>query len=304
MWNVTSVVSACIRGAPQMVFASLVLRSAGRLTPPPKKRQFKREWLLTRSWLRYDATRDKMWCLACQQHPQLGHSFPFVQGTTNFMLCSLKYHQRVGSHAVSLALWQSGGRVTSVIQTLPSHVLQGILALFKTVYSMAHRSCPLSHLEGDAELVSLNGGTILPSYRSPPSGRDVLRFISHPFRFSKGLVINESSFFSIASDSCTDRAFKREELCYVHAVVDGAMATNFFVSSFSTVWMGLVWFKANVVGLSASSATYRRRSQGMMWWCHITHPVTDVSWPLRPPSAPRFFTLIAGVLLRQMPCAV
>ena len=60
--------------------------------------------------------------------------------------------------------------------------------------------------------MSLTGGTILPSYRSPPSGREVLRFISHPFRISQGLVIKESSFFSIASDLCMDRAPKKEEL--------------------------------------------------------------------------------------------
>ena len=84
MWNVTSVISACIHGAPQMVFAPPVLRGTGRLTPLPKKRQFKTEWLLTRSWLRYDASRGKMWCIACQQYPQLGHSIPFVQGTSKY----------------------------------------------------------------------------------------------------------------------------------------------------------------------------------------------------------------------------
>ena len=52
--------------------------------PLPKKRQFKTEWLLTRSWLRYDASKDKMWCIACQQYPQLGHSVPFVQGTSKY----------------------------------------------------------------------------------------------------------------------------------------------------------------------------------------------------------------------------
>ena len=51
-----------------------------------------------------------MWC---QQYPQLGHSVPFVQGTSNFMLCSLKYHQRSGTRCVSFALWQSVGRLTS-----------------------------------------------------------------------------------------------------------------------------------------------------------------------------------------------
>ena len=65
--------------------------------PSPKKLQFKREWLITCSWLRYDATRDKMWCIACQQYPQLGHFVPLVQGTSRFMLCYLKYHQRSGA---------------------------------------------------------------------------------------------------------------------------------------------------------------------------------------------------------------
>ena len=91
-----------------------------------------------------------------------------------------------------------------------------------------HRAGPLSHVEGDAELVSLNGGPIIPSHRSPFSAREVLRFISQPFRISQGLVIKESSFFSIASDSCTDRAAKKEQLFYVRAVVDGVMATNYF----------------------------------------------------------------------------
>ena len=144
------------------------------------------------------------------------------------MMCSLKYHQQSGTHCVSLALWQSSGRVTSVIQTLPIHVLQAILALFRTVYKIVQCSGPLTYLEGDAELVPLYGGTIIPSYCSPPSGREVLRFISHPFRISQGLAIKEYSFFSIASDSCTDRASKKEELLYVRAVVDGVMATNFF----------------------------------------------------------------------------
>ena len=153
-----------------------------------------------------------MWCIACQRYPQLGHCVPFLQGTSNVILCSLEYLQRLGTHAVSLALWQSRVRVTSVIQTLPSHVLQGILTLLRTVYRIVHCSGPLSHLEGDAGLVPLNGGTFLRSYRSPPSGREVLRFIFHPFRISQGLVIKESSFFSIASDSRTERASKKEEL--------------------------------------------------------------------------------------------
>ena len=45
-------------------------------------------------------------------------------------------------------------------------MLDGILALFCTVYKIVQRSCPLTHLEGDAELVALNKGTITAGYHS------------------------------------------------------------------------------------------------------------------------------------------
>ena len=59
-----------------------------------------------------------------------GLGAPVVQGTSNFKLFSLKEHENLGSHNVSVALWQSGGHVTSVICTLPVNVQEGIVALF------------------------------------------------------------------------------------------------------------------------------------------------------------------------------
>ena len=40
--------------------------------------------------------------------------------------------------------------------------------------------------------------------------------------------MTECEFFVIASDSCTDRSSKKEELFYVRTVVDARMVTNFF----------------------------------------------------------------------------
>ena len=60
--------------------------SAGRHRPsnPPQETAVQNRVALTWSWLRYDASRDKMWCIACQQYSQLGHSVPFVQGTSKY----------------------------------------------------------------------------------------------------------------------------------------------------------------------------------------------------------------------------
>ena len=83
---------------------------------------------------------------------------------------------------------------------------------FRTVYRLVQSYEPMTNLEGNSELVALNGGHILPSYRSRVSGAEILRFIVHPLRASQGAIVTECEFFAIASDSCTDRSSKKEEL--------------------------------------------------------------------------------------------
>ena len=170
-----------------------------------KPRKFNPRWLLSRPWLRYDPVCVLMWCEACCTHPQIGCSVPFVQGTSIFKVFSLKVHGKLGTHCVSLALWKTGCRVSSVIRTLPTEVQDGIMGLFRTVYRLVQSYEPMTNLEGDSELVALNGGHILPSYRSRVSSAEILRFIVHPLRASQGAIVTECEFFAIASDSCTDR---------------------------------------------------------------------------------------------------
>ena len=110
----------------------------------------------------------------------------------------------------------------------PPHVMDGILALFRTVYRIMQHSGPLTHLEGDSELVALNKGTSTSSYHSRPSGVEILRLIAVPFRATQGENVKNCQFFVLASDSCTDRSSKKEELFYVRTVEDAMMATIFF----------------------------------------------------------------------------
>ena len=165
-----------------------------------------------------------MWCKACRPYPQIGCSVPFVQGTSNFKVFSLKEHGKSGIHCVSLALWKTGGRVTSVIRTLPTEVQDGIMGLFRTVYRLVQSYQPMTNLEGNAELVALNGGRILPSYRSRFSGAEILRFNVRPFRASQGAIVTGCEFFGVTSDLCTDRSSKKEVLFYVRTGVDARMA--------------------------------------------------------------------------------
>ena len=196
--------------------------------PAPKARKFSPAWQLTRPWLWYDPVCVLIWCEACCAHPQLATSMPFVQGTFNFKLVSIKEHQNSGTHNVSVALWQCDVHVTSVIRTLPVNLQEGIMALFRIVYRIVQRYAPLTDLEGDTNVVPFIGGTIIPTYHSRPAGKEILCFIAEPFRVAQGTTVKSCELFAIASDSCTDRTSKKEDLFYVRTMVASMMVTNFF----------------------------------------------------------------------------
>ena len=153
---------------------------------------------------------------------------PFVQRSSNFKFFSIKEHDNLGTHNVSVALWRSAGRVTSVICALPVNLQEEIMALFRTVYRIMQHYAPLTDLEWDTDLILLTGGTIIPSYHSRPAGKDVLRFIAKPLCGAQGNTVKSCESFATCSDSCTNRASKREQLFYVRTMVYSMMVTNFF----------------------------------------------------------------------------
>ena len=94
-------------------------------------------------------------------------------------------------------------------------MLDDILALFRIVCRIVQHSGPLTHLDGDAELVAGNKGTIAASYHSRPSSVEILRFIADPFRAAQGENVKNCQLFAIAFEACTDRSLKNEELFHV-----------------------------------------------------------------------------------------
>ena len=77
------------------------------------------------------------------------------------------------------------------------------MAVYSAVYRIVQRYAPLIGLEADADLIPLIGGTIIPSYHSRPTSKDILRFIVEPFRAAQGNTVKSCELFAIASDSCT-----------------------------------------------------------------------------------------------------
>ena len=215
--------------------------------PPsqPKVRKFKPKWREGRPWLCHE--NGLMWCAACREYPQQGVCQSWVDGNSCLRLSTVKDHTKCGLHAKSLALRNSAGASSSVVGALPSPVQSCIRGLFAVVYRIAKRDGALNDLPGDAELVTLTGGSITPSYHGRTASVTILHAIAAPYRADEGVAIMASQFFGLASDSCTDMGAHKEELLYTRTVRNGVVTTSY---------LGCEYLKSGDAG--AIVASYKR----------------------------------------------
>ena len=75
-----------------------------------------------------------MFCAACRAFPQSAAQPEWIAGIKNVKWYKVAKHQKCGTHAVSLALWQSGGKVRSATHTLLMETRQALWAHFRIVY--------------------------------------------------------------------------------------------------------------------------------------------------------------------------
>ena len=126
--------------------------------PEPRRelRAFHTSWQSGRLWLKYEDAM--MHSAACRTYPQLGAQPDWISGLKNCTWDKIKKHQQLGCHAVSLALWNSAGKVRKVTHTLPLELEpQAIRALFRVVYGAVKRRGMLGDVAGDTEAGELNG---------------------------------------------------------------------------------------------------------------------------------------------------
>ena len=122
---------------------------------PTKTRTFHTSWQLVSPCLKYE--NRVMWCTACRAHPQLAAQPEWIAGITNIKWFKNAKQQKYGTHAVSLALWSSGGRVRHVTHTLPMEKQGAVPAHFRPIYRVVKHLGMLRDVAGDAEAATLNG---------------------------------------------------------------------------------------------------------------------------------------------------
>ena len=101
-------------------------------------------------------------------------------------------HQKGRTHAVSLALWSSGGRVRRVTHTLPMEQRHALRAQFHLIYRVVKRLGMLRGVAGDAEAATLNGVHLIEAYRCHRAVAEILQHIAMHVRIGEAQPVTQA----------------------------------------------------------------------------------------------------------------
>ena len=118
---------------------------------------------------------------ACWMYPHPACSAQWAQGIPNFRASAVKKHLRSGPPHFAMAMWVSGGQMTSALGSLPPHVRTGVLTAFWAVYQSEKRGGSLSNFPRDLSRIELSSGDVLPGYNLRFFARVILRAHSGAF---------------------------------------------------------------------------------------------------------------------------
>ena len=141
-----------------------------------------------------------MWCAACCAHPQLGAQPEWIGGITGIRWHKIARHQKCGTHAVSLALWSSGGRVRHVTHTLPMEQRHALRAHFRSIYRVVKLLGMLRDVVGDAEAATLNGVHLIEAYRCHRAVAEILQHIAMDVRIGDAQRVTQAPYLALTSD--------------------------------------------------------------------------------------------------------
>ena len=118
-------------------------------------RRFKENWKIDeagrpRSWLTYDPTNHTMSCSLCRKYAKdKQKQNPFVVGTTNMKLESIKDHEKSKCHIDSLIQSQpvSSTRVIKSVTAIPDPTKRKLFTMFRTVHALAKKGRPMADFE-------------------------------------------------------------------------------------------------------------------------------------------------------------
>ena len=186
-----------------------------------------------REWLMFDG--EEMYCDDCRKYAtgDAKKKGPFVIGTQNFKLESIKHHEQSQGHqqCVSVAAAKIAPPSTSIAEktltTLNRAQYGKMDKLFRTAHAIAKKGRPFTDFVWMFDLDDMKGLDIGKTYRNHTQAYNFISYIVKVERNNIQQEFSSVGFLSLLSDGSTDSAVIEEEAVYAQYAKDGEIFVKF-----------------------------------------------------------------------------
>ncbi|KAK6168057.1 hypothetical protein SNE40_021959 [Patella caerulea] len=199
------------------------------------KRKFSHHWLVSFPWLRYDATRNIMYCKICEEFGN-NKKLTFVTGSQNFRKSNLWEHKMSSEH--NYAFDRSEGKSTPQPLTkikqkkqneeLLDEVDQAMLTIIRNLYFISKENIAIDKFERLNELSALNGSPMTSKlYRHYYTASEFVKLISDDIEDSIISDVRSSPVFGILLNDSLVLPPDKHLILYISFIKDGILQTRF-----------------------------------------------------------------------------
>lgn len=197
-----------------------------------------KKWQTEFQWLRTEETDDgkrSMFCVVCRACAPRGLGLSgttFVKGTFHFKHETLKKYDESKVHTDACAMDtavknRSNCPLEKAIKKMPDAIYLKMNSIFNTAYMVAKEDYSISDFEKICKLQKKNGLSLGETYMNDKAGKLFINYIAKDIRQEIRNDIEQSDFFSLMSDSATDRSSTNSEIVYATFVKDGISKTRY-----------------------------------------------------------------------------
>lgn len=169
-----------------------------------------------------------MHCSVCKNYAsdKMGN---FVQGTSNIKKESVKYHLKSECHRKAIETKTVKERAAKNVlnpieegmMKMEKNVFERMEKLFRTAFFVAIKERPFTDFPSLLELQEANGVSLGETYSNDKSCKLFIDQIAGEKQDNLKDLLNHSDYFSVMSDSSTDRSVSEKEIVYVRLIKDG-----------------------------------------------------------------------------------
>lgn len=194
-----------------------------------RERKFQKQWLINRSWLRFDDSQNQMFCTSCETN---NVDSAFTKGTSNFKLEAIRQHESSKTHVMYLHKFDKRkepetSKASRCLFQLKKQEFDNLRVKFRNAHAIAKHHKSFKDYELLCRLDKVKGIDTGNSYTNDKACSMFVQSIASVSKQNIVEKLQNAEFISLTMDGSTDFTGDDLESIYARTCTNGIIEDNF-----------------------------------------------------------------------------